>query len=702
MRGFLSGLVLACGMVTTQGDLIGIDFGAEYMKVALVAQGKAIEIVTNVVTARKTEVAMAILEDGERNFGSAATGLMTRKPHLVFPWTRELLGRSMEHPGVKKLKNFYFPRELVTLDGRSNLGVKQEDTVLKAEELVGMILQHVVEMSVDFGAAPGMGAVITVPSFWTQTEREALLDAAKIAGLNVVSLLDDNTAAALQFASSRVIENKTNVLYYNMGSTGLQVSIVQHSGSKDKSGKVNRAMSVLAKSWDSTVGGKHFDSKIIEMLADEVNKKRPGKDDIRGFARSMFSMDKIANKGKLMLSANDKAPMFLDSLPPDDTSASIHLPREDYETMCEDMLARVVQPVHDALEMAKMTVADINSVEIIGGGVRVPKVQELVKAAVGKDLGVHLNGDEAMALGAAFYAAKLSPVFKVRQVDMVDVTPFNFNLVLDDGSGSWKKDVALFKRGGKLNNKKNIVLSHTKDMTCTMKYVGATDGMQELAATYKVIGLEDYAAKNEGTVKVELAFMLSTGGLVSLAEASAFVATGKGKTMKRDNVAQLEVTRIYDGMAIKPMTEVEVNASAAILASFDEAASLRKEKETAFNNLGAYLYNSKDKLAGGDTDEDEESPISQVATEDQVAEANKMLGEASTWLEENADTTAVAYTAQLGEIQGKVGPLLQKLVEWNDLTRAHEKMRSYTRKAERAVKKLDSENPKKAKVCQRV
>jgi hypoxia up-regulated 1 len=267
-----------------------------------------------------------------------------------------------------------------------------------------------------------------------------------------------------------------------------------------------------------------------------------------------------ANKVKHVLSANNEIPVFLDALH-DDTNYQTHVSRAKFEEVCHDLLLRSSQPITDALNAANLTLADIHMVELIGGGMRVPRVQEEIKKILGDnlDLGMHINSDESMALGAAFHGANISTAFKVRHVGMTDVTPWPIAVSLEDlpspeestGGGlfgfgkkketndeeegeekeeEWSKHATVFKAFGKVGVKKTIAFTHDRDVACALDYE-ETDtlptGTDTALERYNVTGIAAFAKEMEekglGKPKVSLQFDLDSSGITQLIRAEAVV-----------------------------------------------------------------------------------------------------------------------------------------------------------------------------------
>lgn len=362
------------------------------------------------------------------------------------------------------------------------------------EELLSMILRHAQEMTIAYGKEKGSeyssvkDCVFTVPSFATQAERQAYLDTAALAEFNVLGLIDENTAAALNYGMDKVYEEPKTFLFYNFGASALQVSVIKYHVFEVPESKYSKKMKtvgsieVLGKAWDQTLGGQAFDHRLVEYMADhfnrEWNKARGHEKDVRDIPRAMTKIRLQANKVKHVLSANQEIPINMDSLH-DDMSLSMHITRAQFEELCEDLMERAVAPVHKAIKMANLTLDDIDEIELIGGGMRVPKVQaDLSSALNGKELGKHINSDESMALGASFYGANVSTAFRVRTVGMTDINPFPIKVTLKnmeevqvkDGEEAWNKEATIFKALGKVGVKKTIAFTHDSDVHCALDY----------------------------------------------------------------------------------------------------------------------------------------------------------------------------------------------------------------------------------------
>ncbi|KAI9910027.1 hypothetical protein PsorP6_011204 [Peronosclerospora sorghi] len=543
-------VLLGVGIMTpvVEAVVAGVDLGGEFFKIALVKPGTPFEIVTNVHSKRKTET-MVAFDGDERLYGADAATVGVRKPQTAYSQIRRLLGTTLDDPQVKGLlEEEYFPYELVSNSSRDGtITLKHgKDQMFHAEELLAMVFTHARQITDTFAEVPVRDWVVTVPTFFSQAQRQALLDAAEISGVRVLSLINENTAAALQLAVHATYDPKDKprkILFYNLGSTSLQVSIAEFSSQVVPDGfKKNKTISTfrtISNAWDESLGGAKFDLRLANHLAKEFSEKIG--EDIRKIPRPMAKIRAQAKKTKTVLSANEEIPVVMQSLY-NDVDFFTSMTRTKLEELSSDLFERTLKPVEVVLEKAGLTVTDIDEIELIGGGVRMPKIQQqLSEFFKGKDLGVHLNGDEAMALGAAFRAANLSNSFRVRQVGMVDIASYPIGVRLVDLSATdskdndnegdtkqWMKRASLFSESHRLGMRKSVSFSHSKDISCTFRYDKPSllpAGVSVQIAKFNVTGIEKFTArmadKSLGDPKVTLSFELDSNGIAQIAKAEA-------------------------------------------------------------------------------------------------------------------------------------------------------------------------------------
>jgi hypoxia up-regulated 1 len=352
-----------------------------------------------------------------------------------------------------------------------------------------MLLQYIKMLAEKQAEGYVRDCVITVPSWFTYDQRLMMRDAAEgLANFNVLQLTHENLAAATMYGIDQKVENdeKRIVLIYNMGGMDTEVTIAEFSMVNVTEKKWSPHIKILAESYAKELGSMDLDIIIVNLLAEKFNAlpARAGKPDVRENVRAVKRLFKDAVKIKETLSANKfanvKIPELLDYV-----TLQINLPREEFEERAADYFNQVSKPIDDALEIAGLKIEDINQVEIIGGGVRVPKVTEKIEEHLKrKDLAVHLNGDEAMCFGAAFIASNSSQTMKVKQIFltqnpdyevMLKISPINPDDAMSEADqlaeGREENDIIKFNQEIKLFNKtdylgksKGLSMNYNKNM----------------------------------------------------------------------------------------------------------------------------------------------------------------------------------------------------------------------------------------------
>lgn len=565
--------------------------------------GQSLQIATNFASKRKTVSSVAFYQ-GERVYGTDADLLSARKPELVYLTPQKLLGRNATHPAVHDYIYNSIQGAKVEKNERGGMdyfvpadsGFPEGDQHFSAEEMTAQLFSHLKEFTEDFGEIPVRDLVLVIPAYYTQSERLAITSAAELAGYNVMGLVDECAAAAVHYGVDKVEKDGTQyVLVFNMGAESTQLGLFGYDAYM-KGGKHIGQVKTLAKAWDVKIGGRHLDVMITNWLADKVNadpkaqKVMPpeAKGDIRNLPRSMLRFTKSVVKAKEVLSANDSTMVFLEGI----------LPNYDFKTtMSRDDLIEMgdkvgfwarIPALLDSLadEMKKnnvtITMADIQTVELVGGGVRVPRVQSLIReyfaaaveerngqisaedprAQIIPNIGTRMNGDEAMALGGAFIAANRSATFRVRPVGMIDLFPYGVGVrlthtgdsssveqsdaievddsaELSDGhvadtnpnalAKAWSKRSALFKPYHVYNAVKRIAFSTTQDVIANLFYETSSllpEGTPKTIAQYSITGISDILKPESetahlGAPKVHLSFELDHSGIVRLIKAEA-------------------------------------------------------------------------------------------------------------------------------------------------------------------------------------
>ena len=437
--------------------VLGVDFGTEYIKAALVKPGVPLDIVLTKDSKRKETAAVAFkglrtrvntAENEvfpERIYGSDAVALSARFPKDVFPNLKPLLGLSLMSEVATVYGAMHPELQMVEWAETGRVGFKSDSFVSEEEpflieELLAMELKNI-KGNAEAMAGKGYGiqdVVITIPSFYTMEERRAVTTAAEMAGLRVLSLLSDGLAVGLNYATSRTFPiinegGKSEIhLVYDMGAGSTTATILKFQGRKVKDiGKFNKTIQevqVLGTGWDKTLGGDALNSIILEDIVTKFTEKKVIKalglepKHVKSHGRTMAKLWKESERIRQVLSANSETTVNFESLYYEDQNLKYKLSRTEFEDLVAQYLERVQAPILDALDSAKLTFADLDSIILHGGAVRTPFVQKQLEGLV-KDpekIRTNVNSDEAAVLGAGFKAATISPSFRVKEIRTSD------------------------------------------------------------------------------------------------------------------------------------------------------------------------------------------------------------------------------------------------------------------------------------------
>uniref|UniRef100_H2YJQ2 Hypoxia up-regulated protein 1 n=1 Tax=Ciona savignyi TaxID=51511 RepID=H2YJQ2_CIOSA len=368
--------------------VMSIDLGSEWIKIAIVKPGVPMEIVLNKESKRKTEVAV-YLKDGEREFGSSAIGKGVRFPKNTYIYLQELLGKSLNHPMVQ-LYQKRFPYYDLIDDPDTGTVTFVHDAEKKIfyspEELMGMMLNYSRNMAEEYAQQPIDACVLTVPAYFNQAERKSLLYAADLAGLKVSQLMDDNTAAALNYGVFRrhdINTTATYMMFYDMGSSSTTATVISYQVVK-VNGIADPQVSVKGVGFDRTLGGLEMELRLRDHLVKRFNENKKTQSDVTKNPRSMAKLFKEARRLKKVLSANVDHRAQIEGLI-DDEDMRVKVTREEFENLCSDLWDRVAQPMKDALKSSELTMDLMSQILLIGGGTRVPKVQEILLKESGNE-----------------------------------------------------------------------------------------------------------------------------------------------------------------------------------------------------------------------------------------------------------------------------------------------------------------------------
>jgi len=537
MRSILLLLLLKC----TMGAVLGIDFGSEFIKVAIVAPGAPFKIVLDEMSKRKVPSVVAFDSD-IRQYGNGATSLLTKRPHDSYRYISRLLGKSIESPEVVELLELHaLPYELEEHPVRKSIRIKRGEGYLEVEEVMAMILSYLKRIAeVENNDRPVVDAVVTVPESWSQQERKALMDSAKLAGLNILSLLNENTAAALTYGIEREynVSKAHNYILFNMGSSSTKVSVLRYSAYMGKRDRTIGQVEILGVAWDEFLGGNRFDSVIVDNLIEAVKThkdiKKEGLTDVRGEPRIMARLKKAARKAKEVLNTIKEYTVHIEGVYKDYDLKGHKLTREDFDEKCADLYERVLAPIEDAVRQSGLEKEDFEGIILMGGGSRLIGVQDKLQGYIpDKDLKKDLSTDEASVMGAAFTAANVSTSFKVRPIGLVDVTPFSVGVKvskLSPDDEDFSKKGAIFKTNNKLQSSKSMRFSYDRDFRVQVHYLDSEEtpqlpkGISTNIGSWAITGVDQVIKQMreggiEGKPKIYVTLKLDKNSIITISKA---------------------------------------------------------------------------------------------------------------------------------------------------------------------------------------
>ncbi|KAG2181833.1 hypothetical protein INT44_008649 [Umbelopsis vinacea] len=535
---------------SVQAAVMSIDYGTEWFKVGLIKPGIPLDIALNKDSKRKTQAVVSI-RGNERMYGGDAVNLAGRFPQATYFNLKSLAGRLYDDPHCAEYRNRFVNNMIKDPIRGTPLFQHDHNTTFTVEELIAFQFQNAKEQASANANEAVKDVVITVTPFATQFERQAILDAAELAGLNVLALMHDETAVALNYAISRKFTSTPEYhIFYDMGAGSTVASLVSFSNVEVTEGKRNKTypqIEVKAVGYDATLGGHEFDVRLQKFLADGfmTQKKSIVESSIFQSERAMTRLLKEANRVKQILSANTETMASVEGLH-EEQDFKMKVTRSELENLCKDLLARVDTPIKTVLEAAKMKTSDVNSLVLVGGSVRVPSVQKILKKTIGSEkVAQNVNADEAAVLGAAFRGASISNQFRLTQeIKIKDVTTLPIQIIKDSENSDGKQSrTTLFNEYGTMGIRKIVQMKKQSDFEFDLVYGKTlTEEDKKLGldhiSTVKVSGLTQ-ALKNhkadsanaDDEPKVKVSIELSDSGILSVTDASVSITSDKPATI---------------------------------------------------------------------------------------------------------------------------------------------------------------------------
>ncbi|XP_034943169.1 hypoxia up-regulated protein 1 [Chelonus insularis] len=464
-------IIISCFTGNINGvAVMSVDLGSEWFKVAIVSPGIPMEIALNKESKRKTPTISAFRDD-ERLFGEDAQIVGVRFPKNSFQYILDLVGKSIDNPIVELYRKRFPHYDIIPDEERNTIIFKlNEDMSFTPEELLAQILHTAKEMAENSANQKINEVVLTVPGFFNQAERRAILKAAELADLKVLQLINDYTAVALNygiFHKKKINDTAHYILFYDMGASSTTAAVVSYQNVKTKDRGIvetSPQVSILGVGYDRTLGGLEVQIKLQHYLASEFDKMKKTPNSVFKNPRAMAKLFKEAGRVKNVLSANADHYAQIESLL-DDKDFRLHVTREKLEELCADVFERVTNPIKMALDVSGLSIKVISQVVIVGAATRMPKIQDILTAYVGSDLSKSINADEAAAMGAVYKAAELSQGFKVTRFITKDAVLFPIQIVFDKSTDDKPRQVrrTLFGKMNSYPQKKIITFNKRKE-----------------------------------------------------------------------------------------------------------------------------------------------------------------------------------------------------------------------------------------------
>ncbi len=517
--------------------VIGIDLGTTNSCISIM-DGKDARVIENAEGTRTTPSMVAFSDSGERLVGQPAKRQAVTNPENTLFAIKRLIGRRFDDPTVAKDKGLV-PFEIVAGDN-GDAWVKANDKKYAPSQISAFILQKMKETAESYLGEPVTQAVITVPAYFNDSQRQATKDAGKIAGLEVLRIINEPTAAALAYGMDK--NNTGTIAVYDLGGGTFDVSILEIG---------DGVFEVKSTNGDTFLGGEDFDQRIIDYLADEFKKENGI--DLRGDRLALQRLKEAAEKAKIELSSAMQTDVNLPFITADQNGPkhlNVKLTRAKLEALVEDLVARTVGPCKAALKDAGLKPSEIDEVILVGGMTRMPKIQETVKQFFGRDPHKGVNPDEVVAIGAAIQGGVLRG--DVKDVLLLDVTPLS--LGIETLGGVFTR---LIDRNTTIPTRKSQVFS-TADDNQTAVTIRVFQGEREMAADNKMLGQFDLVGippAPRGFPQIEVTFDIDANGIVNVSAKDK--ATNKEQTIKIQASGGLSDDEIE-----KMVSDAEANAAA--------------------------------------------------------------------------------------------------------------------------------------------
>ncbi|KAI8324653.1 heat shock protein 70 [Martensiomyces pterosporus] len=655
-------------------SVVGFDVG-NLQSVIAVARNRGIDIVANEVSNRATP-SMVSFGPKQRYVGESAKNQEMSNFKNTVGALKRLIGRSYSEPEVQEFESQFIGCKLCDVNGEVGVEVDYlgEPTKFSATQLYSMYLGKLRDItSAELNGAVS-DVVISVPAWYTDRQRRAVQQASSIAGLNCLRVLNDSTAAAVGYGitKSDLPEDKPrNVVFVDLGHSSFTVSVVAF-----KKGELK----VKSVAYDRSVGGRSFDKALLDHFIEVFNDKY--KIDIRSNNKAQVRLRAACEKLKKILSANTSAPITVENLM-NDIDASAMYSRDEFVELIEPVLQKLEKPITKAIEDANLSADEIHSIELVGGSIRIPAVKQRLTEFFGRELSYTLNQEEAVARGCAFQCAIASPVFRVREFAINDITAHPIRFQWEAAAGSDDTQLDVFTHNNAIPSTKMLTFYRKQPFTIEAQYADPSrlpQGTNTWIARFDVKNVEPTEAGDLSTIKVkarlDLSGVLNITSAYTVEEVEVEEPVPQPESKEGEEPAKPEMRKVKKLVkkADLPVSQGSQCLDADTLSAYTKkeremhsADALVYETEHAKNALEEYIYDIRGKVE------------CDCADFVDPAERDAFLGrltESEDWLyDEGDDTTKAAYQEKLAGLKATGDPIVERYREDRERPKAARELR---------------------------